>query len=180
MVFITKRDSRAFEELYDRYSRRMVNYFYKMLWQDEEKAQDFMQDLFSKIVHKPHLFDESRVFKTWIYSVANNMCKNEYRKREVRKISNNSIEGDVAGEKASKTINKIDLGAFSEKLEVILHQLDDKKSGTFRLRFYEDMSIKEISEIMDCSEGTVKSRIFYTLKLLNKELSEYREILQNG
>ncbi len=49
MQLVVERDSLAFSELYDRYNRILVNYFYKMLWQDEEKAQDFMQDLFTKL-----------------------------------------------------------------------------------------------------------------------------------
>lgn len=179
MVLIVKRDQYAFEELYDRYANKMINYFYKMLWQDREKAQDFTQDLFAKIVQKPELFDETRKFKTWIYSVANNMCKNEYRKAEVRKNTSYEVKGDVLGERAGESEKQMDLNTFNDRLKEVLEELDEAKKNTFKLRFFEELSIKEISEIMECSEGTVKSRVFYTLKILNEELKDFKEILVN-
>jgi RNA polymerase sigma factor (sigma-70 family) len=53
----------------------------------QRKARDFTQDLFSKLIQKPDSFDENRSFKTWLYSIAHNMCKNEYAKMEVRRRS---------------------------------------------------------------------------------------------
>lgn len=180
MVLIAKKDKRAFEEIYDRYSKRMLNYFFKMLWQNEEKAQDIMHDLFAKLIEKPELFDETRNFKTWIYSIAHNMCKNEYRRVEVRKNTSYEIKGDVEDEKGKNTIKDLDLKDFHEKLNDVLKTIDESKSETFKYRYFEELSIKEISEIMECSEGTVKSRIFYTLKILNAELEEFRGILLNN
>ena len=92
---VIKGDNLAFSEIYDRWSKPMLNYFYKMLWQDREKAEDFMQEIFTKIIHKPQLYNPSRAFKTWIYSVANNMCKNEYRRAEVRKGTSNSLHDNI-------------------------------------------------------------------------------------
>lgn len=176
MSLVAKKDKRAFEVLYERYSRVMVNYFYRMLWQDEEKAQDFMQDLFMKLVHKPHLYDPARSFKTWLYSIANNMCKNEYRKQEIRKISRYELKDDVAGTNDAHTIRSIDHSAFQEELEEALQDMDEIRRSTFVLRFRQDMSIKEISEALECSEGTVKSRLFYTLKKLNTRLKHFEEL----
>ena len=79
MVKVSDGDSAAFSEIYDRYSTPLINYFYRMLWRDRERAEDFMQELFTKLIHKPHLYNPDRRFKTWMYSIANNMCKNEYR-----------------------------------------------------------------------------------------------------
>ena len=53
MIEVIKGNSLAYAEVYDRYCKAMVNYFYKMLWQDRYKAEDFMQELFTKIYHKP-------------------------------------------------------------------------------------------------------------------------------
>lgn len=179
MVLVGQKDQRAFKELYGRYSKKIVNYFYKMLWQDRLKAEDFMQEIFTKLIQKPHLYDEKRTFKTWFYSIANNMCKNEYRKQEIRKGTNLQIEYDMEGEDGRATIKKMDLTNFIEKIDAILTNLDEKKKNTFVLRYRQEMSIKEISEVMDCSEGTVKSRIFYTLKILNAELKDYETILKD-
>lgn len=174
MILIVKNDTQAFEVLYDRYAKILTNYFYKMLWKDKEKAEDFMQDFFVKIVRKPESFDPNRSFKTWMYSVANNMCKNEYRKQETRKGTKNDLDEAVYAQDINNDVFKeVYLNQFKHELHQQLDQLDELKKQTFLLRYYEDLSLKEISKIMECSEGTVKSRLFYTLKVLSSQLTEF-------
>ncbi len=174
MQLVVDKDSRAFSELYDRYSQMLANYFFKMLWQDEEKAQDFMQDLFTKIIEKPHLFDLKRNFKTWMFSVANNMCKNEYRKQAIRKNTSYDMdEGYQIKDNQASALDSLQDSLFSEKLTQELELLDEKQKSTFVMRYFQDMSIKEIAETLDLSEGTVKSRLFYTLKKLTVSLKDF-------
>lgn len=177
MVLVASKDSKAFEEIYDRYSRQMYTYFHRMLWKDKEKAHDFTQELFTKLIHKPELFNAERSFKTWLYSIAHNMCKNEYAKHEVRQNAHAEIKYTQDQSHDGQTSRQMDKHAFYEELEVALAELDEVKRTTFELRFKQEMSIQEISEIMECSEGTVKSRLFYTLKQLNERLKVYEGIL---
>jgi RNA polymerase sigma factor (sigma-70 family) len=176
MLDVAKKNNKAFDELYARYAGRTVNYFHRMLWQEEETAQDFTQEIFLKIVQKPHLYQEGRPFKTWFFSIANNMCKNEYRRREVRKPTSHDMPLQAMGETGNETIAAVDNIKFNEQLKLALDELDEKKRAVFLLRFEQDLSIKEISEAMECSEGTVKSRLFYTLKMLNGKLKAYEGI----
>ncbi|MCB9195319.1 MAG: RNA polymerase sigma factor [Flavobacteriales bacterium] len=177
MAEVIKGNDRAFSEIYDRYSKAMLNYFYKMLWQDRELAEDFMQELFTKIIHKPNLFNVDRSFKTWIYSIANNMCKNEYRKQEVRKGTSNNLNENISvANNEDSPDKKHDQGIFNDRLKEELDNLSDNHKNTFILRFKHDLSIKEIADIMETSEGTVKSRIFYTLKKLSENLQEFKPI----
>ena len=67
MEYIQRRDISAFDELYRRYSHRLLRYFYRELGGDEGKAQDFLQEIFLKIVEKPELFDTERRFSSWIF-----------------------------------------------------------------------------------------------------------------
>lgn len=176
MERVAQRDSRAFGVLYDRYADRLVNYFFGMLWKDREKAQDFMQELFTKVVQKPELYQSGRPFKTWLFSVANNMCKNEYRRMEVRKNTGYELDRDVADSGATSTERLLDRSNFQEALDAALLELDEVKRSTFEMRFRQDLSIKEIAQAMDCNEGTVKSRLFYTLKQLNTKLKHFEQI----
>lgn len=173
---VVKGNSRAFTELYDRYSKPMLNYFYRMLWQDKLKAEDFMQELFTKIIQKPHLFNSKLKFKTWIFSIANNMCKNEYRKQEVRKGSNNDLHENIIGEDASDAVKKVDQSLFNKRLKEELNLLSESHKQVFILRFKQGLSLKEIADVLDVSEGTVKSRVFYTLKKLSANLKEFNPI----
>src|SRR4051812_29743498 len=77
----------AFEELYRRYARRLLGYFVRMLKFDHAVAEDALQDLFMKIAERPEQFDRSRSFKTWVFSLASNSCKNHYRHAAVKKKS---------------------------------------------------------------------------------------------
>lgn len=174
---VVKGNSRAFTEVYERYSKPMLNYFYKMLWQDKLKAEDFMQELFTKIIHKPHLFNSKLKFKTWIFSIANNMCKNEYRKQEVRKGSNNDLHDNIAiNDGSDNQIKKVDESLFTDRLKEELNELSFSHREVFILRFKQGLSLKEIAEVLDVSEGTVKSRVFYTLKKLSANLKEFNPI----
>jgi RNA polymerase sigma factor (sigma-70 family) len=174
MAKVADGESAAFSELYDRYSSPLINYFYRMLWRDREKAEDFMQELFTKLINKPHLYNPERKFKTWLYSIANNMCKNEYRRMEVRKNTSNGLD-ERSDIKDNNVLSDriVDRTIFNDKLNEELLELSESHRSVFELRYREDLSIKEIAEIMECSEGTIKSRLFYRIKKLSEKLKAF-------
>jgi len=165
----------AFDELYNRYSKRLLVYFYRMLGRNEEKAQDFLQDIFLKIIEKPHLFSSKNRFSSWVFTVANNMCKNEYRRLGVRNRVVNERDLNVFPHPSenNRLEKNVAENEFKEFLFKELTKVNQLKQNTFLLRFQENFSIKEISEILECSEGTVKSRLFYTTKYLAKKLKAF-------
>ena len=177
MRFLIRGDKKAFDEIYRRYAAPLKGYFKRMLWRDDEKAEDFVHDLFAKIIRKPDAFDTKRSFKTWVYTIACNMCKNEYKKQEVRK--NTSIGFDqhynISDEKTN-LIKEIEFNQFGEAFSEKLNELDAKHKEVFTLRHVEGLSIKEIAQIVQINEGTVKSRIFYATKQLAKLLKEYKTL----
>lgn len=174
MRYVLKGKTQAYEEVYNRYADLLYRYFYRMLWRNQEKAQDFTHDLFLKIINKPESFDINRNFKTWIYSVANNMCKNEYKKIDVRKGGELPLQdfGYATDEHLSFDLS-LDWDTFYHHLYIELEKLDEIQKTTFILRFKEELSIKEIAEVTQSSEGTVKSRLFYMLKKLGPKLEKY-------
>lgn len=177
MIAISSGDKRAFDELYARYSGPLLGYFMRMLWRDREKAEDFVHDLFAKIVHKPEYFDTTRSFKTWVYSVANNMCKNEYKKQEVRKGTTNGLDNHYSlYDKSVNVMSEVQDNFFQEAFQKSLANLDEKHKEVFALRHIEGLSIKEISEAMEINEGTVKSRLFYATKYLAESLKDFNPI----
>jgi RNA polymerase sigma-70 factor (ECF subfamily) len=175
MLFVSEGKEKAFTELYGRYSKKMLYFFYQRLYQDEQKAQDLLHDLFLKILEKPHLFDPGKSFKTWLYTLASNMCKNEYRKNGVRGIRVADEVGDTIAEIGTALIlsDRYDQNLFNANLQTELNKLDDIQRTTFLLRYQEELSISQISEIMDCPEGTVRSRLFYCIKKLAVKLKTF-------
>ena len=178
MRSFTEGDKRAFEQIYDRYESFMVNFFYRKLWSDRIKAEDFAHDLFTKIVDKPESFDLNRNFKTWLFSVANNMCKNEYKKQEVRKNTGYDVPEGVEAEAATQMPDTaVDAGNFNEQLKVELNKLNDKHREVFMLRHFEGLSLKEIAETLDINAGTVKSRLHHATKTLAEKLAVFRKTM---
>jgi len=109
-----------------------------------------------------------------MYSIANNMCKNEYRRMEVRRNTSNGLgDREDIKDRAELSDKLVDRELFNEKLDEELLELSDNHRTVFELRYREDLSIKEIAEILECSEGTIKSRLFYTIKKLSEKLQHY-------
>ena len=177
MEFIHRGDTSAFDELYHRYNQRMLLYFFRELGGDEQKAQDFLQEIFLKVIEKHALFDTERKFSTWIFTVAYNMCKNEYRRQSSRASVEISAEMDevllMSEGESPQAEDKLDQGAFQKALYSELEKFEDGQRSTFLLRYQQNLSIKEISEVLSCSEGTVKSRLFYTTRKLAKKLQAF-------
>ncbi len=166
---------RALEEIYQRYSRPLLRYFFRMLWQDRSRAEDFLHDVFVKILEKPERFDSSRKFSTWIYSVAHNMCKNEYRKQSFRQAMNRHSHEEGVEEKVS---GEMDQRKFQHSLEEILKTEDEETRTMFVMRYELEMNSTEIAEIVKCPEGTVRTRLFNLRKRLATKLGYYKEILE--
>jgi RNA polymerase sigma-70 factor (ECF subfamily) len=171
-------DRKAFEFIYARYEKFMVNFFYRKLWSDRIKAEDFAHDLFTKIIDKPESFDTSRNFKTWLFSVANNMCKNEYKKQEVRKNTGYDIpEGVEAEDGGALPDAEVDRVNFGAELKIELNKLNDKHREVFMLRHFDGLSLNEIAETLEINAGTVKSRLHHATKTLAENLAVYRKTM---
>ncbi|MBU2019450.1 MAG: RNA polymerase sigma factor [Bacteroidetes bacterium] len=175
MLDISKGNHAAFTELYERYSKVLYQFFFVRMWKDSEKAEDFVQDLMTKLIQNPKSFDLSRSFKTWIFSIANNMVKNEYKKQAVRS-GMHSFDADAMAYSisADSEEKKVEDALFKEAFDKQLNVLDIKHREVFELRHVLGFSNKEIAELMEINEGTVKSRVFYAIKELSQLLNEYK------
>lgn len=166
-------DESAFNELYERYSNRILLFMYKMLQNDEARAQDFTQDVFIKVIEKADLFDTSKSFKTWIFTIAANHCKNHFRNSRPTLDINQIKVSDILKE---PSVNLYDKNQFNEVLNLEINNLHSPYKETFILRYSEDLKLNEIAEIMDCPVGTIKSRLNHATTLLTKKLKPYKEM----
>lgn len=179
MTLVCAGHTPAFDELYQRYGRRLLGYFVRMLHFDRALAEDALQDLFLKIAEAPEKFDPQRSFKTWVFSVASNTCKNYYRHLEVSRHARHRILYEAAhfddgAFVASAT--RIDAQVFRRLLEECLNALPREKKEAFLLKYQEDKTIAEIADIQGCPEGSVKSRLHYTVRLLEEKLKLFNPI----
>ncbi len=165
MRLVRNKDQEAFTELYNRYSAKLYNFFLRMLDKDEAKAQDFTHDLFLTIIEQPERFDLQRRFDTWFFHLAYNMCKNEYRRMTVRSdyrrnaVTQEPFTSETAGHGHDRRV-------FTAALDAHLEKLDELHKSVFLLRYQQELPLYEISKILDCPEGTVKSRLFNAIRKL--------------
>lgn len=165
-------DTRAFDELYDRYSGRARGYFRRMLNGDDTRAQDFVQDLFLTVIEKGHTFDPQRRFSRWFFSVAHNLVVSEFRRRETRHRG----ETEAASEPASPAPcadTQLDAERFAALLHRELDQLEPHRRSAFLLRYGQGLSIADIAAVAGCPPGTIKSRLFYTVRQLADRLRPF-------
>lgn len=165
----------AFDELYKRYSKPMLNFFYRLQDRDRARAEDMLHDLFLKIIERPEFYDPDKSFKAWFYTLAGNMVRNEYRSRQV----SNEYERNVTVQPEPLTDGPeaaLDRQLFERKLESELDCFEPEQKLLFNLRFVEEMPVRQIAEIMECPEGTVKSRLFHLTRQLAKKLSIYKPV----
>jgi RNA polymerase sigma-70 factor (ECF subfamily) len=179
MLYISRGEVLAFDELYERYGKRLMIYFTRMLNFDKIIAEDALQDLFLKIAESPDKFDRSRSFKTWIFSVASNSCKNYYRhKKVIEENEDDLIYSETNTHDASflKLAAKMDAKEFRKMLDEALNELPIEKKEAFILKYQEEKTIADIAFIQNCPEGSVKSRLHYTIKLLEEKLKIFKPI----
>jgi len=176
MSSLQKGDESAFTILYERYSNRILYFMFKMLRNDEAKAQDFTQDIFIKIIDSADKFDTDKSFKTWIFTIAANHCKNYFR--------GNKEMLDIDGPGISIAFpdyieDEYDQSEFREKLNIEVDKLSYNFRETFILRYFEDLKLKEIAEVMDCPVGTVKSRLNHVTQVLAHKLKAYQVLFND-
>lgn len=176
MQMIVSGDQAAFSEFYRRYKDRMYYYFYRMLGNSADQANDFLQELFMKLIEKPESYNPGYNFSTWLYSVANNMCKNEYRRRGIRQEYQNAEALNPALDYISETTT--DPEQLMEKIFQTLDLLCEEHRSAFLLRYREGFSVKEVAEILELAEGTVKSRLFYARKMLAEKLEYLKDEIE--
>lgn len=163
-------DQRAFEDLYYRHVRRFQGFFLRMLEYDPAKAEDFTQELFLRIYEKSDRFAAEYSFSSWAFSIAYNLCKNEYRHLEVEEKYQAEQRAETPFYESELPLDK---ALFETHLQQALRRLPHPQRAAFTLRYQEELSVNEIAEILQIPKGTVKSRLYYAIQSLSETLKMY-------
>jgi RNA polymerase sigma-70 factor (ECF subfamily) len=173
-------DTAAYEELVRRYHGRIYGLVYSMT-SNREDAEDLAQEVFVKAWKALGHFREHSGFYTWIYRIALNRTIN-FRKRRNRRqtVAFDEFDPDIKTaesyrEFSSKgsVLRKMSLGEFQEKMNKAMLKLSEKHRAVVTMYDVQGMPHGEIAKVMRCSEGTVRSRLFYAHKQLQAELAEF-------
>lgn len=170
MADICKGDRNAFELLYDRYFDKLV-WFAQGFLKDVPQAEDAVQEVFIRIMERPELFDQSRKFSTWVYNLTGNECKNRLRNSQNRSRILEENQHVIYPQRMEMDFDP-DLGFVQAQIRKAVEGLNKKEKNIYVLRFEQERSIKEIAELVQIPEGSVKSGIYYLLKKMGSQLKE--------
>ena len=161
--FIVAKDDAAYAELYKRYFDAISNYL-GWLSNNQEQGKDIAQNTFYNIYRNPQVFDTSKKFKLWLYAVAKNMWKNDLRQSKTRAKHHTALTEHRPAEDNESTQHPVPEKEKLENIQQAVDELSPVHKEVFVLKYKNNLTINEISEICACSAGTIKSRLFYALK----------------
>ena len=167
-----KDDEKAFAELYRRYARLLQGFFFRRLGGDEEKALDHMQDTFLKVWSSRWNYSDGQSFRTWIFTIAYNLCKNTYRQNRHEQAYLDSLSTEEPAAEDNTPL-QLDAATFDSALQQELSLLNEAQQMLFELRFTQELTVPEIAAIIAIPEGTVKSRLNTLTNYLRLKLKDY-------
>ena len=171
----------AYGKIVGRYHGRLYNFIYRFVG-DRETAEDIVQETFLRAFRKRDEYRAIANFSTWLFTIAGNLAKSELRRRKRwRMISAERADVTDTGMELPDESARPDKVAESSIADVQIQNAINSLPNNYRqvilLRDVEGMSYQEISEIVDCPVGTVKSRGNRArLKLQQKLKSEGRDV----
>jgi RNA polymerase sigma-70 factor, ECF subfamily len=166
-------DSTAFTELVHRWHAKIHRFAFRF-FADADEASEITQKTFIKTYQKIGELEEPDRFGAWIYRVANNLCLDELKRAGRRKSTSLEawLEQDVQADSHSPAAD-LQKKELSEILQQALLMLPDEQRTVIILKEYEGLKFREIAEILEEPESTVKSRMYYGLKSTRRILKKW-------
>jgi RNA polymerase sigma-70 factor, ECF subfamily len=171
-------DRRAFIDLVDLYKDKIYHLAYRMLHNVQE-SEDIVQETFLRVYTNLHRYDEAQKFSTWIYRIGTNLCIDRLRKRK----PSYSLDAEVTDSEGTDWYSMLSSPDLTPEGELLLSEtqqqvrdaidsLPEKYKSAVILRYLHDMSLQEISEVLDMPVTTVKTRVHRGREYLRQKLEK--------
>ncbi len=174
-LYLNTRESSYFSILYKRYGGKVFSKCISLL-KDEELANDATQDVFMKIYLNLAKFSGKSKFSTWVYSITYNYCIDFIRRRKKDRnlFADDEVEnvGEVIDDVPEKELLEMEVS----RLKVVLEKIPLGDKTVLLMKYQDDMSIKEIAEILDKSESAIKMKI---KRAKHKAQKTYKDIFKD-
>ena len=158
-------DKAALVGLIERY-QRPLRYFISRLLDDAQASEDILQDTWLTVIGRIHGLKKPETFSVWLYRIARNKIYHQLRKKKVWSELNENIPAPNENEDDIVSLEDV------AKLHMCLKELRPEHQEVLMLRFLEQMSYQQISQVVNCNLGTIRSRIYYAKLALKKELEK--------
>ena len=143
-----------------------------------DDSEDITQEVFIKALQSLHKFKGDSSLKTWLYRITVNTCINAKRKRSIFSVFSRVDLKDYEelGEDLNTPDRVLQDAEFEQRFLKVLSKLPEKQRETFALRYFDDLSYEEISNILGTSVGGLKANYFQATKkiseILKKEMKD--------
>lgn len=166
-------DRRALNQLFSQWYPRVYNMAYRY-FHDEDLAADVSQQTFVAIQKSLPQLRDPQAFKAWLFRTAVNCCHSLSRRRLRQKASLEVISMQPGRSQPITPYQELDRKERSQIVLAALQEIPDEQREVIVMKEYEGLKFREIAEILQLSENTVKSRLYYGLKAMRKLLEDCR------
>jgi RNA polymerase sigma-70 factor (ECF subfamily) len=178
---IVEKDEASFRQFVEKYQDFVVNVCYKFL-RDRADAEDIAQEVFIKVFDSAHTFRGDAKITTWLYRISANKSLNFIRSRKKTSLFDRldnylNTDGEFRNHISQSMTDEENENRKSKYLYQAIETLSDKQRTAFTLNKLENLSYKEISEIMNLSLSSVESLIHRAkLKLQKKLFATFKKL----
>lgn len=151
--------------LFDRYHKRLFNYFLYATG-SMEASDDLVQDVFFRMLKYRQSYREDGVFRVWIYAIARN-ARTEYYRSLGKRHESIEITGDIIDSEPTAE-EKIEQHDDTTALKKALKKLPEDMQEVLILSRFQNLRYKEIGQLLKCSENAVKIRVYRAMKELTE------------
>lgn len=168
-------DAQAFAQLLNRWERPIQRLCIRMLG-DEHRAEDVAQETFARVYAKRKEYKADARFSTFLWRIAMNLCYDELRRQRRRNetpFDEPSIDGFESADAMSEAGAPDQVASGNERAELVrdaVMRLPEAYRSVVVLRHYENLKFREIADVLEIPEGTVKSRMAEAMSILSRLL----------
>jgi len=175
IIKANKGDVLALEELIYRYDKMVLRLAMKYTG-DSDDAKDIYQEVFIRVYKSLASFKFKSEFSTWLFRITSNVCisfKRKYSKQNYVSLNNeDNLEyiSTIPEDDVLSPDNLVVNSEHGDKINKALCTLSPNQKMSFLLKNYEGYKIREIAEMMNCKEGTIKKYLFEAVRKLKVQL----------
>lgn len=172
-------DSGAFNLLVWRWEKPLYNFVYKYVG-DATLAEDLTQDTFLRVLKSIRKYNYQGSLSTWLYRIAINLCKDHLKRKRLPMVSMHDYYTTGSGERiyvqdrirdeAARTDDSLMDEEREELVRRLLAGLPEEERIVILLKEYQELTFREIAEVLDVPDGTVKSRLYHGLRSMRESL----------
>ncbi|MAR13123.1 MAG: RNA polymerase subunit sigma [Blastopirellula sp.] len=171
-------DRDCLETLMRRYASPLLTFLHRMLG-DRHRAEELFQEVFLAVWTKRKTYKLPRAFRFWLYAIAANRCRADFRKAKLPSVGGASPGGADAVSAESEPADVAVAGETADIVDVAVKRLPTNQRTVVVLRIWNQLSFAEIASTMSLQEGTVRSHMHHGLASLRRSLEPQLKVLES-